>query len=142
VAIAGLVALSVAGIGATNVPHPPVIAIVALAMGMRSMAALRAAIPGMPTQMIQGSLVAVIDRFISRDAGHQPRPEDAKLTLTRHAATIGGTVVGAVLGALLVAAGAGVALLAVAAAVLVTAGVYALVPRYRPPTTPTPQSLG
>jgi uncharacterized membrane protein YoaK (UPF0700 family) len=119
VAVAGLVALGVAGIGATNVPHPLVIVLVALAMGLRSAAALRAAIPGMPTQMIQGSLVAVIDTFIARRgrAGHQAKPEGAKLSLIRHAATIGGTVVGAVLGALLVNAGAGFALLVVAAAV-------------------------
>jgi uncharacterized membrane protein YoaK (UPF0700 family) len=107
-------------------------------MGLRSAAALRAAIPGMPTQMIQGSLVAVIDTFVARRgrAGHQAKPEGAKLSLIRHAATIGGSVVGAVLGALLVNAGAGVALLVVAAAVLATAGVYALVPRYRPPAMP------
>jgi uncharacterized membrane protein YoaK (UPF0700 family) len=143
VAVAGLVALGVAGLGALNVPHPLVIALVALAMGLRSMAALRAAIPGMPTQMIQGSLVAVIDTFVSRrgGAGHQSKPEGAKLSLTRHAATIGGTVVGGVLGALLVNAGAGLALLVVAAAVLVTAGVYALVPRYRPPATPPAASI-
>ena len=151
VAVAGLVALGVAGIGAINVPHPLVIAIVALAMGLRSMAAIRAAIPGMPTQMIQGSLVAVIDTFISRwtavgtsrrgAAGHQAKSEGAKLSLTRHAATIGGTLVGGVLGALLVNAGAGIALLAVAAVVLVTAGVYALVPRYRPPATPPAASI-
>jgi uncharacterized membrane protein YoaK (UPF0700 family) len=105
---------------------------------LRSMAAIRAAIPGMPTQMIQGSLVAVIDTFVYRRgaAGHQSKPEGAKLSLTRHAATIGGTVVGGVLGALLVNAGAGLALLVVAAAVLVTGGVYALIPRYRPPATP------
>jgi uncharacterized membrane protein YoaK (UPF0700 family) len=138
VAGAGLVALGVAGIGATNVPHPLVIVLVALAMGLRSAAALRAAIPGMPTQMIQGSLVAVIDTFVARRgrAGHQAKPEGAKLSLIRHGATIGGSVVGAVLGALLVNAGAGVALLVVAAAVLATAGVYALVPRYRPPAMP------
>jgi uncharacterized membrane protein YoaK (UPF0700 family) len=143
VAIAGLVALGVAGVGATNVPHPLVIILVALAMGLRSAAALRAAIPGMPTQMIQGSLVAVIDTFIARRgrAGHQAKPEGAKLSLIRHAATIGGTVVGAVLGALLVNAGAGVALLVVAAAVLATAGVYALVPRYRPPAMPPAASI-
>ena len=143
VAVAGLVALSVAGVGAMSVPHPLVIAVLAVAMGLRSMAALRAAIPGMPTQMIQGSLVAVIDAFISRRsaAGRQPKPEGAKLSLARHAATIGGTLVGAVLGALLVNAGAGLALLVVAAAVLVTAGVYALVPRYRPPAPPIPSSL-
>ena len=126
-AVAGFVALGVAGIGGTNVPHPLVIVLLALAMGLRSAAALRAAIPGMPTQMIQGSLVAVIDTFIARRgrAGHPAKPEGAKLSLIRHAATIGGTVVGAVLGALLVNAGAGVALLVVAAAVLVTAGMYA-----------------
>ncbi len=113
-------------------------------MGVRSMAALRAAIPGMPTQMIQGSLVAVIDRVVSLwgAAGHQTKPTAARLSLTRHAATIGGTLVGAVLGALLVNAGVGVALLAVAAAVLVTAGVYALVPRYRPPAPLIPPALG
>jgi uncharacterized membrane protein YoaK (UPF0700 family) len=143
VAVAGLIALSVAGVGAMSVPHPLVIAVLAVAMGLRSMAALRAAIPGMPTQMIQGSLVAVIDAFISRRgaAGRQLKPEGAKLSLARHAATIGGTLVGAVLGALLVNAGAGLALLVVAAAVLVTAGVYALVPRYRPPAPPIPSSL-
>ena len=143
VAGAGLVALGVAGIGATNVPHPLVIVLVALAMGLRSAAALRAAIPGMPTQMIQGSLVAVIDTFVARRgrAGHQAKPEGAKLSLIRHAATIGGSVVGAVLGALLVNAGAGVALLVVAAAVLATAGVYALVPRYRPPAMPPAASI-
>jgi len=56
-----------------------VIVLVALAMGLRSAAALRAAIPGMPTQMIQGSLVAVIDTFIARRgrAGHQAKPEGA-----------------------------------------------------------------
>ena len=151
VAVAGLVALGVAGIGAMSVPHPLVIALVALAMGLRSMAALRAAIPGMPTQMIQGSLVTVIDTFVYRwgavgisrrgAAGHQSKPEGAKLRLTRHAATVGGLPVGGVLGALLVSAGAGVALLVVAAVVLVTAGVYTFVPRYRPPATPPAASI-
>jgi uncharacterized membrane protein YoaK (UPF0700 family) len=151
VAVAGFVALGVAGIGTINVPHPLVIALVAVAMGLRSMAALRAAIPGMPTQMIQGSLVTVIDTFVYRwgavgisrwgAAPHQSKPGDVKLSLTRHAATVGGLPVGAVLGALLVNAGAGLALLVVGATVLVTAGVYALVPRYRPPTTPPAASI-
>jgi uncharacterized membrane protein YoaK (UPF0700 family) len=151
VAVAGFVALGVAGLGATDVPDPVVIVVVAVAMGVRSMAALRAAIPGMPTQMIQGSLVAVIDTFVSRwsaagrsrggAAGSASRPALAKLSMARHAATIGGTLLGGVLGALLVNAGAGLALLAVAVAVFVTAGVYAFVPRYRPPTTPPAASI-
>ncbi len=46
--VAGVVALRL-GIGSTNSgpPHPAVIALVALAMGLRSTAALRVAIPGM-----------------------------------------------------------------------------------------------
>jgi uncharacterized membrane protein YoaK (UPF0700 family) len=140
VAVAGLVAWGVDAGGAMGVSNLLVIAVVAVAMGLRSIAALRAGIPGMPTQMIQGSLVAVLDAVVSGRgaAGRRPKPEGAKLSLTRHATTIGGTLVGAVLGALLVDAGAGLALLAVAAAVLVTAGVYALVPRYRPPVPPSP----
>lgn len=133
VAVAGCVALVVAGVGATSVPHPLVIVIVALAMGVRSMAALRAAIPGMPTQMIQGSLVTVIDIVVHRGAGRPSRPAEMKLGVARHVATIGGTLVGAVLGALLVNVGPGIALLVVAAAVLLTAAVYAMLPRYRPP---------
>lgn len=141
IATAGLVALRVAGLGVT--PHPLVISLVALAMGLRSMAALRAAIPGMPTQMIQASLVAVIDRFVSRlrAAPAQPKPEDTKLSLARHAATIGGTLIGGVIGALLVNWGAGLALLAVAVVVFIVALVYALVPRYRPPAPRTAESI-
>jgi hypothetical protein len=53
-AAAGAVALRV-GVGSPSVsPHPAVIALVALAMGLQSMAALRARITGMSTQLIPG----------------------------------------------------------------------------------------
>lgn len=132
--VAGVVALRL-GIGSTNSgpPHPAVIALVALAMGLRSTAALRAAIPGMSTQMIQGSLVNLIDRFV---AGRQekrppPLPNGWDLGLTRHSVTIIGTFVGGLLGALLIGWGAGPTLLAVAGTVLIIAAVYSLTPRYR-----------
>ena len=93
-AVAGLVALGVAGIGAT-MSRIRCIVLVALAMGLRSAAALRAAIPGMPDENDPSSLVTVIDTFIARRgrAGRPAKPEGAKLSLIRHAATIGGTVV-------------------------------------------------
>ncbi|MCD2191976.1 DUF1275 domain-containing protein [Actinomycetospora endophytica] len=133
---AGATALRV-GVGSPPIsPHPAVICLVALAMGLQSMAALRARVPGMSTQLIQVSLVTLVDAVVSPGGDGRRRPRDAgHLTRTRHSITIGGVFVGGLLGALLTRWGSGPALLVLAAAVLISASGYAMVPRYRPPAT-------
>ena len=134
-AAGGVVALFV-GVGTPSVsPHPAVIALVALAMGLQSMAAVRARIPGMPTQLVQVSWVTLVDTLVSRRPRGGGRAEPAagwSLTHRRHVITVGSIVVGGVLGALLTRWGSGFALLVLAAAVLVSAGGYALTSRDRP----------
>jgi uncharacterized membrane protein YoaK (UPF0700 family) len=131
---AGLVALHV-GVGSPIVsPHPVVISLVAVAMGLQSVAALRARIPGMSTQLIQISLVTLVNTVLSRPPrnGGQPRPTATwDLTHRRHLVTVGGIFVGGLLGATLTRWGSGWALLVLASALLVSAAVWGLAARYR-----------
>ena len=136
-AAAGAIALRTAGYGSSN--SPAVLGLVALAMGVRFMTAARAAIPGMPTQLIQTSLVKLIDTAMSRwpKNRHLPESQSSDLKRTRYLATLGGIFVGGLLGACLATWGAGRALLTLSVTVLVVAGVYSLAPRYRPPAIPS-----
>ncbi|MGW1893219.1 YoaK family protein [Streptomyces sp. NPDC002004] len=133
-AAAGALALWQHGTAVLNErPDILVIALVGLAMGMRADAVLRTGVPGMPTLLIQMSLVSLLHDLTagprtSRTA-HERRM--ARLRLT---GTIVGIFAGGFLGALIVPWGTGRALLTVAAGVLVVAALHVLIPRYPAPS--------
>jgi uncharacterized membrane protein YoaK (UPF0700 family) len=112
-------------------PDAGVIALVGLAMGLRGAMALRAAVPGMPTLLIQMSLLRMIGQIVTNPPGHGPGPLSASdlLTRIRLTASITAIFLGGVLGTLLSPWGTGPALLVVAAAVLVLAAVHAVILR-------------
>ncbi|WP_405996966.1 YoaK family protein [Streptomyces sp. NBC_00829] len=139
---AGTVALVRHGTGSlTHDPDLAAIALVACAMGMRAAAVLRASVPGMPTLLVQMSLVRLLADVVT-----QLRvPADEQAALQRRArirlsATVGAMVLGGALGTLMVPWGTGRALIAVAAAVLALSGLHLIQPRYRPPTDPEPSA--
>ncbi|MFD8150346.1 DUF1275 family protein [Streptomyces sp. NPDC059720] len=108
-----------------------VIALVALAMGVRASTVLRVRVPGMPTQLSQTAMAELVNDVLKR-----PRtvlrgmPAGQRLARTRWTATVGGIFTGGVLGTLLlVPLGTGRALLVVAAAVLLLAAVTAALPQ-------------
>ncbi len=130
-AAAGTTALGQRVGSASTSPSPAVIALVALAMGVQSMAAQRVRIPGMSTQVIQGSLVTLVSTVVSRLSQSAEPPDTSGVdspTVRRHSITIGSLFVGGLLGALLTAWGTGPALLTLAAVVLSSAAVYAFTP--------------
>ncbi|WP_328535284.1 YoaK family protein [Streptomyces sp. NBC_00344] len=133
--LAGTLALLRHGIG--SLAHDPdlvVIAIVALAMGMRAAFVLRAAVPGMPTLLVQMSLVRLLADVVTHlrlPAGREAALQ--RLARIRLGATVGGMFLGGALGTLMVPWGTGRALIAVAAAVLVLSAVHFSQPRHRPP---------
>ncbi|MFG2310450.1 YoaK family protein [Streptomyces sp. NPDC048566] len=117
-AAAGAMVLWRHGSGAlTHDPDALAIAVVAFAMGLRADTALRAAVPGMPTLLVQMSLV----RLVHGLAGAFPADPPRGMTRVRLLATVLGIFVGGALGALITPWGTGRALLAVAAATLVVA---------------------
>ncbi|MGD1218367.1 YoaK family protein [Streptomyces krungchingensis] len=127
-ALAGAAALWRHGYGSlTAHPDMLVIVIVAFTMGLRADTAVRAAVPGMPTLLIQMSLVRLILDF----AAPAPATPHRHMTRLRFVATVAGIFVGGVLGTLMTPWGTGRALLVIAAAVLVIALLYVLLPRYR-----------
>ncbi|WP_078943404.1 YoaK family protein [Streptomyces aureus] len=129
-ALAGGTALWRHGTGSlTAHPDNLVIAVVGFAMGLRADTALRAAVPGMPTLLIQVSLVRLVHGLTGATgagvaAGPHPLPR------VRLVATVAGIFAGGVLGTLITQWGTGRALLAVAAAVLVTAATNVVLARY------------
>ncbi|MEU9371081.1 YoaK family protein [Streptomyces avermitilis] len=136
-AVAGTLALLRRGTG--SLAHDPdlvALAVVALAMGVRSAVVLRVAVPGMPTLLLQMSLVQLV-----ADVATAPRVpggeqgELRRLARTRLTATICGMFVGGTLGTLMAPWGTGRALLVVATVVMALAlsGVHAGLPRHRPP---------
>ncbi|MEU9473367.1 YoaK family protein [Streptomyces avermitilis] len=136
-AVAGTLALLRRGTG--SLAHDPdlvALAVVALAMGVRSAVVLRVAVPGMPTLLLQMSLVQLV-----ADVATAPRVpggeqgELRRLARTRLTATICGMFVGGILGTLMAPWGTGRALLVVATVVMALAlsGVHADLPRHRPP---------
>ncbi|GGX63655.1 YoaK family protein [Streptomyces fructofermentans] len=127
-AVAGATALARNGSGSlTEDPDNLVIAIVAFAMGMRADTALRAAVPGMPTLLLQVSLIRLIHGLTS-DTPETPHRHTIRVRLV---ATVLGIFAGGVLGTLITPWGTGRALLAVAAAVLIIAGLNVVLARYR-----------
>ncbi|MFJ2392126.1 YoaK family protein [Streptomyces sp. NPDC087843] len=136
-AVAGTLALLRAGTG--SLAHDPdlvPLAVVALAMGVRSAVVLRVAVPGMPTLLLQMSLVQLVADFATA-----PRVPDGaqgrlrRLARTRLTATICGMFLGGTLGTLMAPWGTGRALLVVATVVMALAlsGVHADLPHHRPP---------
>ncbi|MFE0631167.1 YoaK family protein [Streptomyces sp. NPDC058864] len=130
-AAAGTLALWRHGTGSLNDdPDYLVIAVVGLAMGMRADAVLRARIPGMPTLLVQMSLIRLLHDFTSGDDG-MIAGSDRQMARLRLTATIVGIFAGGLLGALMVPWGTGRALLTVAVGVAVVACVNMLLPRCR-----------
>ncbi|MET7981918.1 MULTISPECIES: YoaK family protein [unclassified Streptomyces] len=126
-ALAGAVALWRHGSGSlTDHPDNLVIAMVGFAMGLRADTALRAAVPGMPTLLVQVSLVRLIDGLTGPTAPTGQRTA-ARVRLV---ATVVGIFAGGVLGTLITPWGTGRALLAIAAAVLIVAALNVLLARY------------
>ncbi|MFE0470829.1 YoaK family protein [Streptomyces sp. NPDC058947] len=112
-----------------------VIALVALAMGVRASTALRVHVPGMPTLLTQTAIAELVNDVLKR-----PRtvlrgmPAQQRLARTRWTATVGGIFTGGVLGTLLlVPLGTGRALLVIAAAVLLLAAFTSALPRRAEP---------
>lgn len=136
-AVAGSLALVLRGTGSlTHGPDLIVLAVVALAMGVRSAVVLRVAVPGMPTLLLQMSLVQLV-----ADVATAPRVPDGeqgalrRLARTRLTATICGMFVGGTLGTLMAPWGTGRALLVVATIVIALAlsGVHPDLPRHGHP---------
>ncbi|MER6436241.1 MULTISPECIES: YoaK family protein [unclassified Streptomyces] len=139
-AVAGTQSLLRRGTGpSAHGPDLVALALVALAMGVRSAVVLRVAVPGMPTLLLQMSLVQLV-----ADVATAPRVPDGeqgrlrRLARTRLTATIGGMFVGGTLGTLAARWGTGCAFLAVAAVVMALAlsGVHDGPLRRRPPAPP------
>ncbi|MFF2510707.1 YoaK family protein [Streptomyces sp. NPDC058086] len=136
-AVAGTLALLRRGTG--SLAHDPdlvALAVVALAMGVRSSVVLRVAVPGMPTLLLQMSLVQLVaDVAIAPRVPDGEQGELRRLARTRLTATICGMFVGGTLGTLMAPWGTGRALLVVATVVMALAlpGVHADLPRHRPP---------
>ncbi|MFB7933988.1 YoaK family protein [Streptomyces sp. NPDC056039] len=108
-----------------------VVALVALAMGVRTSTVLRVHVPGMPTLLSQIAITELINDVLKHPRaallGMSPRQ---RLARTRWTATAGGIFVGGVLGTLLlVPLGTGRALLVIAAVVLLLAAATLAVPR-------------
>ncbi|MFF3614958.1 YoaK family protein [Streptomyces sp. NPDC002580] len=126
-ALAGATALWRHGSGSlTEHPDNLVIAMVGFAMGLRADTALRAAVPGMPTLLVQVSLV----RLIHGLSGAVPVTPERRTIRVRLVATVVGIFAGGALGTLITPWGTGRALLAVAAAVLLIAVLNVLLARY------------
>jgi uncharacterized membrane protein YoaK (UPF0700 family) len=127
-ALAGAVALWRHGTGSlAGDPDTLVIAIVGFAMGLRADTALRAAVPGMPTMLIQVSLVRLLHSLVSAaPANSAPRTSRIRLVIT-----VAGIFAGGVVGTVMTPWGTGRALLAIAAAALIVAALYVALPRWR-----------
>ncbi|MFF3409162.1 YoaK family protein [Streptomyces sp. NPDC002742] len=127
-ALAGATALWRHGSGSlADHPDNLVIAMVGFAMGLRADTALRAAVPGMPTLLVQVSLV----RLIHGLTGAVPATPQRRTNRVRLVATVLGIFAGGALGTLITPWGTGHALLAIAAAVLLIAALNVLLARYR-----------
>ncbi|MFE9255808.1 YoaK family protein [Streptomyces sp. NPDC006879] len=135
---AGTVALVRYGTG--SLAHDPdllVIMAVALAMGTRAAVVLRAGVPGMPTLLVQRSLVNLLADVdtAKRGGGDSPagRPRGTRI---RPGVTVAAMFLGGILGTLLVPWGTGRALLTIAAGVLLLAGVDVFLSRRPRPRSP------
>ena len=133
IAAAGVYATAVSG--TQSLPeHARVIVVVLLAsaMGWRNRAMAEAAIPDMPTTVMQASLISALTDALSFRSGAARAPALAR---ARRAATILGVFTGGATGALLLRLGPGPAVLVIAGFEACVAALYARAPRLRPPTT-------
>ncbi|MEU0431648.1 YoaK family protein [Streptomyces sp. NPDC006290] len=127
-ALAGATAMWRNGSGSlTDHPDNLVIALVGFAMGLRADTALRAAVPGMPTLLVQVSLVRLIHGLTGATSATPQR----RTSRVRLVATVVGIFAGGALGTLITPWGTGHALLTIAAAVLIIAALNVLLARYR-----------
>ncbi|MFC9684818.1 YoaK family protein [Streptomyces sp. NPDC056948] len=136
---AGAMALWRHGAEAAGSDHG-IVALVALAMGVRASTVLRVHVPGMPTLLSQTAIAELINDVLRRPrAALRGMSARQRLARTRWTATVGGIFAGGVLGTLLlVPLGTGRALLVIAAAVLLLAAATLAVP---PPREATGQDL-
>ncbi|MET9757861.1 YoaK family protein [Streptomyces sp. NPDC006372] len=127
---AGVLTLAEHGTEAVaDVDDHTVVALVALAMGVRASTVLRVHVPGMPTLLSQTAIAELIDDVLRRpQVALHGMTAGQRLARTRWTATVGGIFTGGVLGTLwLVPLGTGRALLVIAAAVLLLAAATAAV---------------
>ncbi|MER5579906.1 DUF1275 family protein, partial [Streptomyces massasporeus] len=118
-----------------------VVALVALAMGVRASTVLRVHVPGMPTLLSQTAIAELINDVLRRPrAALHGMTAKQRLARTRWTATVGGIFSGGVLGTLLlVPLGTGRALLVIAAVVLLLAAVGTVAPsREKEPVPDSP----
>ncbi|MFF7731456.1 DUF1275 family protein [Streptomyces sp. NPDC007984] len=128
---AGVLALTRYGTGAIAAEDDHgVVALVALAMGVRASTVLRVHVPGMPTMLTQSAIANLINDVLRRPwAALRGMTAQQRLARTRWTATAGGIFGGGALGALLlVPLGTGRALLVIAAVVLLVAAVGRIAP--------------
>jgi uncharacterized membrane protein YoaK (UPF0700 family) len=127
---AGGYATAISGTQGMPTPAMPiVVALLAGAMGWRNRTMVQAAIPDMPTTVLQTTLVKVLSDVLTfRSAASR----DSALTHTRRTATLLGIFIGGLLGALLLRLGPGPALLVIAGLEAGVTGLYARAPRLRP----------
>ncbi|WP_051814643.1 YoaK family protein [Streptomyces iakyrus] len=121
---AGVLALARHGTGPVAAQDDRgVVALVALAMGVRASTALRVHVPGMPTLLSQTAIAELLNDVLRRPrAALHGMTAKQRLARTRWTATVGGIFGGGVLGTLvLVPLGTGRALLVIAATVLLLA---------------------
>ncbi|MFF7892680.1 YoaK family protein [Streptomyces sp. NPDC007907] len=121
---AGALALARNGTGAVPAADDHgVVALVALAMGVRASTVLRVHVPGMPTLLSQTAIAELINDVLRHPrAALRGMTAKQRLARMRWTATAGGIFSGGVLGTLLlVPLGTGRALLVIAAAVLLLA---------------------
>ncbi|MFC9502086.1 YoaK family protein [Streptomyces sp. NPDC057002] len=134
---AGAMALWRHGTQAAGADHG-IVALVALAMGVRASTVLRVHVPGMPTLLSQTAIAELINDVLKRPrATLRGMSARQRLARTRWTATVGGIFTGGVLGTLLlVPLGTGRALFVIAAAVLLLAAATPAVPRPGEATRP------
>ncbi len=127
---AGVYATAISG--SRSLPEsamPVVVVLLAAAMGWRNRAMTEAAIPDMPTTVVQTALIkALMDILSFRSASRAPA-----LARARRVATVLGIFTGGVVGALLLRLGPGPALIVIAGLEAGVTALYARSPRLKPP---------
>ncbi|MEV6313972.1 YoaK family protein [Streptomyces sp. NPDC051776] len=132
-AVAGLVAWELEPFGAPlTARHYAVIALVAVAMGMRNVTMLRAPVPDMSTTVLTRSMTALLG---GSSLGRDTRIPSGAVHTARRAATVGTMIMGGLLGAWMLHENvrAPVVLLIVAGCVLAVASAACFVPRVNAP---------
>ncbi|MFI6447070.1 YoaK family protein [Kitasatospora sp. NPDC050543] len=136
--VAGVVAWRLDGADTpASARHYAVVALVGVAMGVRSVTTLRAHVPDLPTTLATRTLTSLLSS-LAFVAGPELRPAAGERPWLRRSAAVASMFVGGLLGGWMLKAGWRPAgpLLLVAAAALAIAVAYGLAPRYRSPVPP------